>query len=337
MNLGRLEYRSPREVWPDEARDFTPWLFDNSDALADAIGIEILIEQREHSVGPFFLDLFGEDQTHGCPLIIENQLSQTDHRHLGQLLTYAAGTDAKTIVWIAPTFRDEHRQALDFLNHISGSEARFFGVELKVAVIGDSEPAPVFTVAAQPSDWRIAVRSQRDAAIGLSARRQLYLQFWTAYFEHLMAVDVGMARGRTPQARTNQHLGSMRRGIGLGAAFFSGERFSCHVYIDAGDVSVNERIFESLRERRAEIESEIGEALQWEALPTRRACRIGAVRIGSAEDVSQRNDLIEWLTRQHAAFQRAFVPIVSGLDSSLWALDEDEFETEDEFFEEDSA
>jgi len=329
MSLGRLEYRDPREVWPDEARDFTPWLFDNSDALADAIGIEIEIEKREHAVGPFSLDLFGEDQTHGCPLIIENQLSQTDHRHLGQLLTYAAGTDAKTIVWISPTFRDEHRQALDFLNHISGSEARFFGVELKVAVIGDSAPAPVFSVAAQPSDWRNEVRAQRDAAAGLSERRQQRLAFWTAYFEYLRDVNPPLAKGRTPQPRSYQSLGSIRKGVRLNGAFMSGERISCHIYIDARSAAVNERLFEAIKSRRAEIESEIGEALQWESLPTRRACRIGITRTGSAENLDLRDDLIEWLVRQHAAFQKVFERIVGGLDASLWILGEDEFETDD--------
>jgi hypothetical protein len=136
--LGRLENVDPRVVWPDEARDFTPWMLHNASYLGDVLGIEIELEAREHPIGPYYLDLFGQDQSNRCVLIIENQLTPTDHRHLGQLLTYAAGTQplAGTIVWIAPKFRDEHRDALDFLNaRVSGdisSEIRFFGVEMSV-------------------------------------------------------------------------------------------------------------------------------------------------------------------------------------------------------------
>src|SRR5215203_5282830 len=115
-NLGRLQALDPRSVWPREAHDFTPWLLENEDALAEALGLDLELSAAEHPVGGFALDLVGRDMTNDCVLIVENQLSDTDHGHLGQLLTYAAGTDARTVVWLAPRFREEHRQALDYLN-----------------------------------------------------------------------------------------------------------------------------------------------------------------------------------------------------------------------------
>ena len=96
--LGRLTPLDPREVWPHEANDFTPWLLENGDVLADALGLEIELTDREHEVGDYFLDLIGVDLTNDCPLVVENQLTRTDHSHLGQLLTNAAGTDARTVV-----------------------------------------------------------------------------------------------------------------------------------------------------------------------------------------------------------------------------------------------
>jgi hypothetical protein len=147
-HLGRLRPLDPRSVWPHEAHDFTPWLLENADALAEALGLDIELSAAEHPVGGFALDLVGRDMTNNCVLIVENQLSATDHGHLGQLLTYAAGTDARTVVWLAPTFREEHRQALDYLNGLGGENARFFGVEIGVVRIGNSDPAPLFKLRA---------------------------------------------------------------------------------------------------------------------------------------------------------------------------------------------
>ena len=111
--LGNVEWLDIRAVWPNEATSFTPWLLDNADILGDTLGLEIQLEEAEHSVGNFSLDLIGRDLTHEARLIVENQVEQSDHGHLGQLLTYTAGTDAATIVWVARGFRDEHRVALD--------------------------------------------------------------------------------------------------------------------------------------------------------------------------------------------------------------------------------
>ena len=111
-DLGRLQPLDPREVWADEARDFTPWLFENADLLEEALGIDTELEEAEHPVGGFSLDLIGRDLTNNAVLMVENQLATSDHGHLGQIMTYAAGTDASTIVWVASEFRAEHRQAI---------------------------------------------------------------------------------------------------------------------------------------------------------------------------------------------------------------------------------
>ncbi len=112
QQLGRLEPVDPRSIWSHEALNFTPWLAQNGDRLAEALGIELQVEGTEYAVGGYSLDIFGKDQTNDVVLIVENQLGESDHSHLGQLLTYAAGTAASTIAWITTRFRDEHRQAL---------------------------------------------------------------------------------------------------------------------------------------------------------------------------------------------------------------------------------
>jgi hypothetical protein len=125
--LGSLELVDPRSIWKHEAGDFTPWLPSNADRLVNVLGIEIELSAAEHPVGGDKLDLVGRDITNDAVLIVENQLEGTDHSPLGQVLTYAAGMAASTIVWIATAFRPEHRQALDWLNENTGERVHFLG------------------------------------------------------------------------------------------------------------------------------------------------------------------------------------------------------------------
>ena len=122
MDLGKLEKVPVRSVWKHEAHDFTPWLAKNLNELAEALGLDLDVEQAEEEapVGTFSLDILVRDVDGGRPVIIENQLEKTDHDHLGKLLTYAAGYNAGVIVWITGEFTDEHRAALDWLNQETG-------------------------------------------------------------------------------------------------------------------------------------------------------------------------------------------------------------------------
>lgn len=96
------------------------------DVLGDALGITIELEERESSVGAFSLDILARDQDSGEAVVIENQIEQSDHEHLGKLITYASGKDAKYIVWIVKDAREEHRAAIEWLNKISDDTIGFF-------------------------------------------------------------------------------------------------------------------------------------------------------------------------------------------------------------------
>ena len=149
--LGKLVRLNPREVWANEAADFTPWLRDNIDYLAEAVGISIQLVESEVAVGDFSVDLVGEEPGESRPVIIENQLERTNHTHLGQLLTYAAGKDGGVIIWVSPEIRPEHRNALEWLNEATRGNLDFFGVELEVLQIQGSEmKAPNFKVVVTP-------------------------------------------------------------------------------------------------------------------------------------------------------------------------------------------
>jgi len=131
-NLGRLEAVDLRNIWTSEAGEFTPWLAEENNLalLGETIGIELELEAQEKNVGPFRADILCKDTANGHWVLIENQLERTDHTHLGQLMTYAAGLKAVTIVWIAHHFTEEHRAALDWLNEITDDRFNFFGLEI---------------------------------------------------------------------------------------------------------------------------------------------------------------------------------------------------------------
>jgi hypothetical protein len=139
------------------------------------------------------LDLIGRDLSNGAVLIVENQLAATDHSHLGQVLTYAAGTAASTIVWIATAFREEHRQALDWLNENTGEDTHFFGIQLQLVKIGHSVGAPLFNVVVQPNDWQKQVRAATQPGRTTSGKGTLYMEFWKQFFDRLLAEHPDLA------------------------------------------------------------------------------------------------------------------------------------------------
>ena len=153
--LSKIEKVDLREVWETEDKHFTPWLAEdeNISQLGEAIGIDLEVESQEKNVGPFRADILARDTSANHYVLIENQLEVTDHKHLGQIMTYAAGLDAFTIIWIAKQFTEEHRAAIDWLNRITDDKINFFGIEIEVLQIGNSEKAPQFKVIAKPNDW----------------------------------------------------------------------------------------------------------------------------------------------------------------------------------------
>lgn len=189
--ISKLTRVDLRDIWPSESSNFTPWLSDqqNIELLGDTLGLYLEAAESEVSVGPFSADIVCKDPE-GRTVLIENQLEKTDHKHLGQIFTYAAGKDAVTIIWISPQFTDEHRAAISWLNKITADEFSFFAVEIELWKIGESQPAPQFRVVEKPNHWSRALRksngsnssSQEKEASDLQV---LQLRFWDGFKEFL--------------------------------------------------------------------------------------------------------------------------------------------------------
>lgn len=309
--LGRLERLDPRSVWKHEALGFTRWLLANLDVLSEALGLEIEAD-AEVGVGAFSVDLAGRDLASGRPLIVENQLEPTDHSHLGQLMTYAAGLQAAIVVWISPRFRDEHRRALDWLNEHTDENVDFFGVEVELVRIGSSEPAANFKLVAEPNEWAKGTRQAAGGggAAGPSERGLRY----RAFFERALT-DF---KARRPTATTASRVlpqnwfgfGAGRAGAAFTWTFSLGSRLRTELYIDAATQHEAKRIFEALYSRRAEVEAAVGQPLSWERMDDRRASRVAAYRDLGTEAPADDDDLAEWAVTTMTSFYDALRPLL---------------------------
>lgn len=319
--LGRLAVVPAREVWPHEALDFTPWMLQNVDVLSDLLGMDLVLDAAEHPVGGFSLDLIGRDESTGRVVIVENQLDVSDHLHLGQILTYAAGTDPTTIVWVAAGFRPEHRAAIDWLNERTDEETRFFGVEIEVVRIGDSIPAPAFRLVAQPNDWGKQVRAVTTQNGEITGRERLYWDFWTRFRERVRAEHPTWTRST---GSTKSSWFGMSAGVaGVNWSFtFSVEGLAVQLIFEDADRDLNTARFEQLLARRAAMEAAFGAPLVWEPREGLKSTRVSAY--SDPADVAQVEHWdrwIDWLVATGARM-RAALNAAGGVPSRPGAADD---------------
>lgn len=304
--LGKLERVDPGEVWPNEARDFTPWLRDNIDLLCEALGVELEITESEGEVGDFYVDLAGREVESGRVAVIENQLGPTDHDHLGKLMTYAAGRDAGVVVWVATEFREEHRKVLEWLNSMAGEERSFFGVQLEVVQIGDSLPAPDFDVVVRPP--------VRRPPVTLTERQKAYKEFFARLLELVKQRLPGLTSASRVFPQNWFAFPAGRTGFVYGVSFTWKSKLRVDLYIDTGDKERNKACFDALVAERGGIEAEVGTELSWERLDDRRASRVAAYRTGSITDPPEKlAELREWAVDVLSRFVKVFGPRVAVL------------------------
>jgi len=310
IELGSFERVKIKDAWPFEDGNFTPWLADNLKPLGDALGIELEKEAVEHPVGPFRADILalaiGES---GHRVVIENQFNQSDHDHLGKLLTYLAGIDdAKTVIWIAETIRPDHRAAIDWLNENTAEEFSFFAVEVELWRIGTSQPAPRFNVIASPNDWTRDAKSRTRALTEtpLNDLQKLYLDYWTALREVYNQENPGVTAPKgLPQTWWQTGLG--RTGFQLNSVVRREQnRILVEIYILLKG-NASKAAFRSLQNEQVQIEKELGYSVSWELLPSNQGSRIAVYK--DSADITNRLDWENqhsWLVARMSDFKKAF-------------------------------
>lgn len=269
VTLGTLkEITDLRKVWPHEALNFTPWVAENIELLGDAVGLDITVEETESSVGDFNVDIYASETGTDRKIIIENQLEDTDHDHLGKLITYASGKSADVIIWIVKHAREEHKSAVEWLNNHTDEKIGFFLCEIKLFQIGDSQLAPSFTVIEKPNDWAKEIKKTTAA----NPTQQQRLEYWQAFNDYAFK-DANFAKAFNGRKPTTDHwmdfsIGSSVCHIGV-TQIQKRSAIGVELYIND-----DKELFKSLFSHKIEIESDMGMKLDWRELPERKASRI---------------------------------------------------------------
>ena len=304
MEFEELSSIDPRNYWKHEEHDFTPWLYANLDRLSRALDLAIEPKMRESAVGDFTLDILATDLGSNRPVIIENQIGATDHDHLGKLLTYAGGTDAAIVIWISTELREEHRQALEWLNSKTIEGVDFFAVVLDVVRIGDSKPAVLFKPVVRPNEWQKQTIKASQAIP--SEKGEMYRSFYQPLLDELREKH-HFTNAKAAQPQCWYAFSSGRTGFKYSANFTGDDTVRAEVYIDFNDRDRNKQSFDFLHAQREQIEKEFGEPLQWQRLDDKRACRICIHRMGAVEDDDERlAEIRAWLVARLLKLKQVF-------------------------------
>lgn len=302
--LGKLKKIDLREAWKHEALDFTQWLAkdENLALLSEEIGVDINLIETEANVGSFNVDILAED-SNGRKIVIENQLESTNHDHLGKIITYASGYNAEIIIWIVKDVRNEHKQAIDWLNEHTDEKINFFAIKLELWQIDGSPYAPKFQIISKPNEWAKIMKAPISS---LTERKLKLLDFWTALNEYLNNKNSEI----NPQKPSSDHwnnisVGTSKAHISL-TALAKEKKIGCEFYIPD-----NKELYFYLVEHKEEIEQIFGQELYWQELKGKKASRISISRdsFNLYEDNDWEKDFA-WFENNAIRLKKAICPFL---------------------------
>lgn len=300
-NLGTLKKITDlRSIWPHEALNFTPWVAENVDLLADAVGLDITVDETESSVGDFNVDIYASETGTDRKIIIENQLEDTDHDHLGKLITYASGKGADVVIWVVKHAREEHKAAVEWLNNHTDDKIGFFLCEIKLFQIGDSQIAPSFTVVERPNDWTKEIRKTASA----NSTQQQRLEYWQAFNDYAFS-DANFSRIFNKRKPTTDHW--MDFSIGSSACHIAVSQIQKRKAVDV-ELYINDdkELFKSLFAHKDEIEKNMEMELEWKELPERKASRILIEKTVDLDDRATWPEQFDYIMDTCIKMKRAF-------------------------------
>lgn len=290
IKLGALkEITDLRKVWPHEALDFTPWLSENIDLLSEILGLDITVEETESSVGSFNVDIFASEAGTDRKIIIENQLEDTNHDHLGKIITYASGKDADVIIWIVKHAREEHKAAIEWLNNHTDEKIEFFLCEIKLFQIGESNIAPSFAIIEKPNDWAKEIKKITTT----NPTQQQRLEYWQSFNDYAFQ-NYEFAKTFNKRKPSTDHWMSLS--MGSSACHLDISRVQKRKRLEV-EIYINEdkELFHSLLANKKAIEEELGFKLDWRELPERKASRIVFDRKANLDNVDEWPEQFAWL------------------------------------------
>jgi len=316
-SFGNLRQVNLRELWKNEASDFTEWLShkENLDMLAAELKIQLELVEREKAVGGFSADLVAKipnpDSESEEYVVIENQLEDSDHDHLGKLITYASGVEAKVVILICKDLREEHRTAIDWLNEISSGEVKFFVVRIEAWQIDDSRPAPKFNILCEPDYWAKNLKQSVDVKKDLTETKKMQLEFWNSFMDFLKNKKSTLRTRRVyPQHWCDIAIGTSKGYLSL--VIDTRQSLVSAAFYSANDP--DKKIFQHLSSKKEAIEKEMGTPLVWMELPDKKASRIKIEKQIEVTNKSQWQAAFEFLREEAEKIQRIFPKYLKDLD-----------------------
>ena len=301
--LARITNVDLREVWAHEAYDFTKWLAEdeNISLLGEVLQIEFENVRAEGAAGKYSVDIVADGADGEGKIIIENQLEATNHKHLGQLITYASALEAKHIIWVVKDFNDEHKQAIEWLNKNISEDINFFLIQVEVIQIGDSPYAPQFNVICEPNDWGRIIKSSASGN-EFSDTKLLQREYWEQLIEYAKRNPNSRNFGRKarPQHWYNISFGTSRAGISLRLNTQT-KQLGCKIYIPK-----DKELYDAFHDKKDEIESEIGEKLDWRRRDNNPQSYVEITTDGDVTNKDSWNELNEWFLDISNKFAKAF-------------------------------
>jgi len=309
QNFGQLKTVPVKEIWSNEASDFTPWVAtdDGLQRLGDTLDIELVLETVEKSVGPFKADVVCKDSANDSLVLIENQLEKTDHTHLGQLMTYASGLKAVTVVWIAPQFTEQHRAALDWLNEMTADTLRFFGVEIEALKIADSLVSPHFKIVSKPNNWAREVKRRSNNEQVLTSTQQLQFDYWTMLGDYVSEHGAKF-KAVSPQAQNQVSMGIGKSNYFLNAIASTNE-LRAELYLSGTGAKDN---YQKLLINKEKYDRELSQTLSWHDSQG-QACTIFFQKDITLNDRISWDEYIEWHVKALDEIHEYFSPIIRNM------------------------
>ncbi len=293
--LGKIEVLSMRKQWENEEHNFTPWLRDNISYLSEVVGIDIEIDEIEKNVGHYELDMLGHIEGTNEIVVIENQLTSSDHKHLGQLLTYGAGLDATISIWVTPFINDEHKQAIEWLNAISVDQKSFFLVRPELIRIDDSKPAVRFFLEAGPSSFGRTIRAIVDKN---TPRHQFRKEFWQGLLDQLCNHKRPWAKNRSTTSDSWMTFSSGHKDISVGVSMAMKERLRVEIGFTSRDKVTNKENFQRYKDKKEVIDQKLDSKAKFELLEDKIMSRIAVYKKydkqKALDDQDYREELYKW-------------------------------------------
>ncbi len=300
MKLVKQKQISPRKMWANEQYDFTPWLVEHIEELGEKIGMELEVVGREVSVGPYSADILAKETSTNNYVVIENQLEKTNHDHLGKSITYASALNAKTIVWIATDFTEEHKKAFDWLNDNTNEELAFWAIQLELWQISEDTASMRFNIVCTPSSNVKTIKSKTNSE---SETTQIQLDYWTRFRDKLMATKKFTSL-HTPRPQYWFDVALGRSGINLSnTCNVQKSVVGIRVYISS---KVVETYLPALEARKAEINKALGCEPEWNPNPNAKDKTITLSFQTDLSDPEKTEESLEWMVKNTIVFWSVF-------------------------------